>query len=153
MKYATLQKILEAEKEEYGTEWPKVGATLALMWLKRCVFLSKVELLTVNTHNECTPTLRSSCTFYCVSVKTGTRHILFSFFLPLLVFLIQGSPFHPDPVAEFGRRGERWDQPQPHPRQHHQGVRRDTQEVPWLDCPADLQGRLNSVSDSCLGGG
>ncbi|CAL8280767.1 unnamed protein product [Boreogadus saida] len=35
VKYATLQKILEAEKEEYGTEWPKVGATLALMWLKR----------------------------------------------------------------------------------------------------------------------
>uniref|UniRef100_A0A098LZX2 Glycolipid transfer protein n=1 Tax=Hypsiglena sp. JMG-2014 TaxID=1550645 RepID=A0A098LZX2_9SAUR len=34
-KFKTLQNILEAEKEMYGSEWPKVGATLALMWLKR----------------------------------------------------------------------------------------------------------------------
>ncbi|XP_029921158.1 glycolipid transfer protein-like [Myripristis murdjan] len=34
-KYATLQQILEAEREAHGEEWPKVGATLALMWLKR----------------------------------------------------------------------------------------------------------------------
>lgn len=34
-RYKTLQQILEAEKEMYGAEWPKVGATLALMWLKR----------------------------------------------------------------------------------------------------------------------
>lgn len=34
-KFRTLQNILEAEKEMYGAEWPKVGATLALMWLKR----------------------------------------------------------------------------------------------------------------------
>lgn len=34
-RYATLQHILEAEREDHGTEWPKVGATLALMWLKR----------------------------------------------------------------------------------------------------------------------
>ncbi|KAK7898650.1 hypothetical protein WMY93_019503 [Mugilogobius chulae] len=33
-RYATLQQILEAEKEDHGSEWPKVGATLALMWLK-----------------------------------------------------------------------------------------------------------------------
>ncbi|XP_038152732.1 glycolipid transfer protein-like [Cyprinodon tularosa] len=33
-KYATLQNILEAEREAHK-EWPKVGATLALMWLKR----------------------------------------------------------------------------------------------------------------------
>ncbi|GAA6107677.1 glycolipid transfer protein-like [Tachysurus ichikawai] len=35
VKYETLQKILEAEKGTYGSEWPKAGATLALMWLKR----------------------------------------------------------------------------------------------------------------------
>ncbi|CAL8276785.1 unnamed protein product [Merluccius merluccius] len=35
VKYATLQQILEAEREANGAEWPKVGATLALMWLKR----------------------------------------------------------------------------------------------------------------------
>ncbi|KAM3874034.1 glycolipid transfer protein-like [Diretmus argenteus] len=35
VKYSTLQQILEAEREEHGAEWPKVGATLALMWLKR----------------------------------------------------------------------------------------------------------------------
>ncbi|KAL0965664.1 hypothetical protein UPYG_G00284150 [Umbra pygmaea] len=35
VKYATLQQILEAEKEAHGTDWPKVGATLALLWLKR----------------------------------------------------------------------------------------------------------------------
>ncbi|KAJ8286083.1 hypothetical protein GJAV_G00034350 [Gymnothorax javanicus] len=34
-RFKTLQHILEAEKEMYGSEWPKVGATLALMWLKR----------------------------------------------------------------------------------------------------------------------
>ncbi|KAM4634811.1 glycolipid transfer protein-like [Polymixia lowei] len=34
-KYATLQQILEAERDAHGAEWPKVGATLALMWLKR----------------------------------------------------------------------------------------------------------------------
>lgn len=34
-KHATLQDILEAEREAHAAEWPKVGATLALMWLKR----------------------------------------------------------------------------------------------------------------------
>ncbi|KAF7661974.1 hypothetical protein LDENG_00248710 [Lucifuga dentata] len=34
-RYQTLNKILEAEKEMHSAEWPKVGATLALMWLKR----------------------------------------------------------------------------------------------------------------------
>ncbi|XP_020485449.1 glycolipid transfer protein [Labrus bergylta] len=34
-KYVTLQSILEAEREAHAAEWPKVGATLALMWLKR----------------------------------------------------------------------------------------------------------------------
>lgn len=34
-KFRTLQNILEVEKEMHGAEWPKVGATLALMWLKR----------------------------------------------------------------------------------------------------------------------
>ncbi|XP_008284697.1 glycolipid transfer protein-like [Stegastes partitus] len=34
-KYVTLQDILEAEREEHEVVWPKVGATLALMWLKR----------------------------------------------------------------------------------------------------------------------
>lgn len=34
-KYRTLQNILEVEKGMYGSEWPKVGATLALLWLKR----------------------------------------------------------------------------------------------------------------------
>ncbi|KPP62524.1 glycolipid transfer protein-like [Scleropages formosus] len=34
-RYETLQQILEVEKEVHPKEWPKVGATLALMWLKR----------------------------------------------------------------------------------------------------------------------
>ncbi|KAM7369000.1 hypothetical protein PAMP_013300 [Pampus punctatissimus] len=34
-RYTTLQHILEAEREDYAADWPKVGATLALMWLKR----------------------------------------------------------------------------------------------------------------------
>lgn len=34
-KFKTLQNILEVEKEMHGTAWPKTGATLALMWLKR----------------------------------------------------------------------------------------------------------------------
>ncbi|XP_015240583.1 PREDICTED: glycolipid transfer protein-like [Cyprinodon variegatus] len=44
-KYATLQNILEAEREAHK-EWPKVGATLALMWLKRMtlpLFLSVLQ--------------------------------------------------------------------------------------------------------------
>ncbi|KAM9517224.1 glycolipid transfer protein-like [Salvelinus alpinus] len=43
-KYATLQQIVEAEKETHGTEWPKVGATLALMWLKRVLCFIQVLL-------------------------------------------------------------------------------------------------------------
>lgn len=34
-KFKTLKNILEVEKEMYGAAWPKAGATLALMWLKR----------------------------------------------------------------------------------------------------------------------
>lgn len=34
-KFRTLRNIPQVEKEVYGAEWPKVGATLALMWLKR----------------------------------------------------------------------------------------------------------------------
>ncbi|XP_033043591.1 glycolipid transfer protein-like [Trachypithecus francoisi] len=34
-KFRTLQNILEVEKEMYGAEWPKVEATLALVWRKR----------------------------------------------------------------------------------------------------------------------
>eukprot|EP00064_Thunnus_orientalis_P007703 superscaffoldBa00000871_g7725 len=34
-RYVTLQHIVEAEREDHAAEWPKVGATLALMWLKR----------------------------------------------------------------------------------------------------------------------
>uniref|UniRef100_A0A3Q2XPZ8 Glycolipid transfer protein a n=1 Tax=Hippocampus comes TaxID=109280 RepID=A0A3Q2XPZ8_HIPCM len=38
-RFRTLQQILEVEKEMYGTQWPKVGATLALMWLKSLRFI------------------------------------------------------------------------------------------------------------------
>ncbi|XP_061555208.1 glycolipid transfer protein-like [Phyllopteryx taeniolatus] len=34
-RYVTLQHILEAERQDLAAEWPKAGATLALMWLKR----------------------------------------------------------------------------------------------------------------------
>lgn len=34
-KYVTLQDIVEAERQDQAAQWPKVGATLALMWLKR----------------------------------------------------------------------------------------------------------------------
>ncbi len=34
-KYVTLKDIVVAEREAHAAEWPKVGATLALMWLKR----------------------------------------------------------------------------------------------------------------------
>lgn len=34
-KYVTLQDIVEAERQNQAAQWPKVGATLALMWLKR----------------------------------------------------------------------------------------------------------------------
>uniref|UniRef100_A0A3B1KM80 Glycolipid transfer protein a n=1 Tax=Astyanax mexicanus TaxID=7994 RepID=A0A3B1KM80_ASTMX len=39
-RFKTLQQILEAEKEMHGAEWPKVGATLSLMWLKRSAVYS-----------------------------------------------------------------------------------------------------------------
>ncbi|XP_045253485.2 glycolipid transfer protein-like [Macaca fascicularis] len=43
-KFWTLQNILEVEKEMYGAEWPKVEATLALMWLKRGLHFIQVFL-------------------------------------------------------------------------------------------------------------
>ncbi|XP_067910861.1 glycolipid transfer protein isoform X2 [Heterodontus francisci] len=46
-KFKTLQLILEGEKEQYGTEWPKVGATLALMWLKRGLKFIQVMLQSI----------------------------------------------------------------------------------------------------------
>ncbi|CAH2295180.1 glycolipid transfer [Pelobates cultripes] len=46
-KFKTLQQILEGEKEMYGPEWPKVGATLALMWLKRGLKFIQVLLQSI----------------------------------------------------------------------------------------------------------
>ncbi|KAG2471375.1 GLTP protein, partial [Polypterus senegalus] len=46
-RFKTLQQILEAEKEMYGSEWPKVGATLALMWLKRGLKFIQVLLQSI----------------------------------------------------------------------------------------------------------
>ncbi|KAK0144762.1 Glycolipid transfer protein [Merluccius polli] len=43
-KYKTLQQILEGEKDMHGSQWPKVGATLALMWLKRALRFIQVFL-------------------------------------------------------------------------------------------------------------
>ncbi|XP_062890214.1 glycolipid transfer protein [Mobula hypostoma] len=47
IKFKTLQMILEGEKELYGTSWPKVGATLALMWLKRGLKFIQVMLQSI----------------------------------------------------------------------------------------------------------
>ncbi|XP_023689160.1 glycolipid transfer protein [Paramormyrops kingsleyae] len=46
-RYKTLQNILEAEKEMHGSQWPKVGATLALMWLKRGLRFIQVLLQSI----------------------------------------------------------------------------------------------------------
>ncbi|XP_070259872.1 glycolipid transfer protein-like [Myotis yumanensis] len=46
-KFRTLQNILEAEKEMYGAEWLKVGATLVLMWLKRGLCFIQVFLQSI----------------------------------------------------------------------------------------------------------
>ncbi|XP_045152623.1 glycolipid transfer protein, partial [Echinops telfairi] len=46
-KFRTLQNILEVEKEMYGAQWPKVGATLALMWLKRGLRFIQVFLQSI----------------------------------------------------------------------------------------------------------
>ncbi|XP_024131823.1 glycolipid transfer protein [Oryzias melastigma] len=43
-RYKTLQQLLEAEKEMCGSEWPRVGATLALMWLKRSLKFIQIFL-------------------------------------------------------------------------------------------------------------
>uniref|UniRef100_A0A674EE44 Glycolipid transfer protein n=1 Tax=Salmo trutta TaxID=8032 RepID=A0A674EE44_SALTR len=58
-KYATLQQIVEAEKETHGTEWPKVGATLALMWLKRglCFIQILLQSLADGEKDENNPNL------------------------------------------------------------------------------------------------
>ncbi|KAF5929209.1 hypothetical protein HPG69_019230 [Diceros bicornis minor] len=47
VKFRTLQNILEVEKEMYGAQWPKVGATLALMWLKRGLRFIQVFLQSI----------------------------------------------------------------------------------------------------------
>ncbi|NP_001088061.1 glycolipid transfer protein A [Xenopus laevis] len=46
-KFKTLQMILEGEKELHGPQWPKVGATLALMWLKRGLKFIQVMLQSI----------------------------------------------------------------------------------------------------------
>ncbi|OBS71383.1 hypothetical protein A6R68_00080 [Neotoma lepida] len=46
-KFRTLQNILEVEKGMYGAEWPKVGATLALLWLKRGLRFIQVFLQSI----------------------------------------------------------------------------------------------------------
>lgn len=46
-KFRTLQNILKAEKEMYGAEWPKVEATLALLWLKRSLRFIQVFLQSI----------------------------------------------------------------------------------------------------------
>uniref|UniRef100_A0AAZ3Q8N2 Glycolipid transfer protein domain-containing protein n=1 Tax=Oncorhynchus tshawytscha TaxID=74940 RepID=A0AAZ3Q8N2_ONCTS len=58
-KYATLQQIVEAEKETHGTEWPKVGATLALTWLKRglCFIQILLQSLADGEKDENNPNL------------------------------------------------------------------------------------------------
>ncbi|XP_068616891.1 glycolipid transfer protein [Brachionichthys hirsutus] len=47
VRFKTLQQILEAEKEMHGAQWPKAGATLALMWLKRGLRFIQVFLQSV----------------------------------------------------------------------------------------------------------
>ncbi|XP_074868676.1 glycolipid transfer protein isoform X2 [Carettochelys insculpta] len=47
-KFKTLRNILEAEKEMYGADWPKAGATLALMWLKRGLKFIQVLLQSIS---------------------------------------------------------------------------------------------------------
>uniref|UniRef100_A0A8C5CXI5 Glycolipid transfer protein-like n=1 Tax=Gadus morhua TaxID=8049 RepID=A0A8C5CXI5_GADMO len=58
-KYKTLQQILEAEKEQHGSQWPRVGATLALMWLKRGLRFIQVFLQSVadGERDEANPNL------------------------------------------------------------------------------------------------
>ncbi|XP_027984635.2 glycolipid transfer protein-like [Eptesicus fuscus] len=46
-KFRTLQNILEAEKEMYAAEWLRVGATLALMWLKKSLRFIQVFLQSI----------------------------------------------------------------------------------------------------------
>nr|XP_033813328.1 glycolipid transfer protein [Geotrypetes seraphini] len=46
-KFKTLQQILEGEKEMHGSQWPKVGGTLALMWLKRGLKFIQVLLQSI----------------------------------------------------------------------------------------------------------
>ncbi|NP_001084618.1 glycolipid transfer protein B [Xenopus laevis] len=46
--FKTLQMILEGEKELYGPKWPKAGATLALMWLKRGLKFIQVLLQSIS---------------------------------------------------------------------------------------------------------
>ncbi|MEE6513598.1 hypothetical protein FKM82_021338 [Ascaphus truei] len=46
-KFRTLQMLLEGEKEMHGPQWPKVGATLALMWLKRGLKFIQVMLQSI----------------------------------------------------------------------------------------------------------
>uniref|UniRef100_A0A3B4B453 Glycolipid transfer protein domain-containing protein n=1 Tax=Periophthalmus magnuspinnatus TaxID=409849 RepID=A0A3B4B453_9GOBI len=51
-RFKTLQHLLEAEKEMHGTEWPKVGATFALMWLKSLRFIQAFLQSLVNGEKD-----------------------------------------------------------------------------------------------------
>lgn len=82
-RFKTLQQILEAEKEMYGAEWPKVGATLALMWLKRS---ENFEL--------------ADCYGVCVHLRNDGSN--------LFIFIHQGSTIYPSVTSESGGWGEGW---------------------------------------------
>lgn len=93
-KYVTLEDIVVSEREAYPAEWPKVGATLALMWLKRWT-LPELDVIS----------------YYMLNFHTPDS-LRLSFFLNTWS-LLQGAAFHTDPAAEFGRRRQRWEQSQP----------------------------------------
>lgn len=116
-RYVTLQDIVEAEREAHSGQWPKVGATLALMWLKRWERSFNVVSLNFNLL-----ALRRARLSVCVSAGSP----------------LQRSPFHPDPPAESGRWRKGWKQPQPHSGECDQSVRRGAEELPRLVGPKDL---------------
>lgn len=110
----------------HGAEWPKVGATLALMWLKRfekylcvCFFYFSIVQMCVIIWVKSAP---------LITVK--------------VFFINQGSTIYPSLPSKPGGRWKGRQQPKPHSGQCHQSVWNSPEEVSRLVGATAFQGRF-----------
>lgn len=100
----------------HGSQWPKVGATLALMWLKR---FEKFRFCV--------------CSFWARSAPISTVHVS---------SLNQGSAIYSSLPSEHRGRWKGWAQPKPNPSQCHQRLWSSPEKISRLVGATALQGEF-----------